>query len=79
METCGGCDRRYPRGLLQDLTVGGVGSEHREEVCRMCPLCALKIRNRLAGLPADTPFQGRLAKELHAKAVAHLERTGQRL
>jgi len=38
-----------------------------------CPLCALKFKNKLFGLPPSTPFHGTVAKEMYSDAMKELE------
>lgn len=64
---CPECERDFPQELLHDL-VTGKGRR------KMCPLCGLRERNRMAGLPPDAPFQGGRAKEMYDAALAHLTR-----
>jgi len=35
----------------------------------VCPICALEMRNALAGLPKDTPFTGTMANEMYEEAL----------
>lgn len=65
------CLRNFPEELLSVV----VSSEGRDV---MCPLCALKRRNEMHGLPPETPFQGQIAAAMHRQALAHLKKTGQK-
>ena len=60
---CGICKETYPFYLVQWL----VTSEGRVD---SCPLCALEARNKMAGLPLDTPFHGEMALEMWEEASA---------
>ena len=37
----------------------------------MCPICALKVRNKFHGLPKETPFQGITAQMIYDKEVEY--------
>ena len=39
----------------------------------MCPICALRTRNEMHGLPPDTPFQGEMAQQMYEDFVEDLE------
>ncbi len=41
----------------------------------MCPICALTARNKLHGLPANTPFRGSTAQGAHDRELIHEEKT----
>lgn len=51
---CTECKRHYPTELM---------------IARICPLCGLRWRNHIHGLPEDTPFHGQIAAQLHAAAL----------
>jgi hypothetical protein len=40
---------------------------------RLCPICALKERNALHGLPEDTPFQGPIARQMYEEALSYVK------
>lgn len=40
-----------------------------EAYCDMCPICALKIRNYIHGLPLDTPFEGEVARAMYEEEL----------
>ncbi len=61
MIRCPQCKQKYPGEIM----MGGV-----------CPICALKNRNETHGMPANTPFQGEIASDLHAQAVAFDKKRG---
>ena len=61
---CEICHRRYPSEMIQPM-VTSFGTS------KMCPICALKVRNLLAGLPEDTPFHGEIAQRLYQEAVQY--------
>ena len=67
MSLCAECKRTFPAMLIQPL-VTNIAAHPRP----MCPICALRLRNALAGLPADTPFTGTMAKRLHRLALDHI-------
>ena len=70
---CSACSKRFPERMIQPILVA---ASHRKVEWNACPICALKIRNRAAGLPKDTPFAGPQAKALHDEAVAYLKASG---
>jgi len=53
---CSQCNRSFPEHLLQPM-IRSAGNLYD-----VCPLCALKIRNKEHGLPEDTPFTGEIAR-----------------
>jgi len=59
---CPKCRRNFSIHLIHPINVNG-------EYFNVCPLCALKIRNIVAHLPIDTPFQGTDAKKLYKEAL----------
>lgn len=65
-KTCSKCQRQFPEDLISDLIVG-------DSSFPSCPICALKVRNAFAGLPADTPFSGPAARSMHDRAMEYLE------
>jgi hypothetical protein len=54
MTLCPQCRRDYPSHLFID---------------DLCPICALRNRNEMQGLPPDTPFSGENARLLHESAA----------
>lgn len=67
---CRQCKRKFPDGLIQSMCVNG-------DYVDCCPICALRIRNELHGLPRNTLFGGSLAQSLYKQAVEHLKQTKQ--
>lgn len=64
---CPQCKFKYQSPeLIQPMFVNG-------KYIDMCPICALKLRNETAGLPADTPFTGTRASELYDLAIEERE------
>lgn len=61
MDDCTECDREFPDHLLNPLFTG-------RGTFYMCPLCALKTRNRMHNLPSDTLFQGEVANDMWIEA-----------
>ena len=59
---CNECKREFQDHLLAPLIVGD------RQVNPCCPLCALRLRNKIHGLPADTPFQGEQAHAMWEEA-----------
>ncbi len=48
---CEGCKRQFPGHLCAPM-MSHLGQQY------LCAICALKARNDIHGLPADTPFHG---------------------
>lgn len=69
---CNVCTHNFPDHLIQPL-VSTQGTQ------AMCPICALKARNKMHGLPEKTPFHGEIAKRYHKEAVQHLRKNGIRV
>lgn len=65
---CGECENDFPPELLDEMFIGN------SYTTLICGICALKLRNKFHGLPFDTPFKGRVARDKYEKALAHLER-----
>ena len=62
---CTECDKLFPAHLIQIFfTLDGERW--------VCPICALKLRNRMHGLPPDTPFHGERALALYNEALDYL-------
>jgi hypothetical protein len=38
-----------------------------------CPICALKQRNEMHGLPKSTPFHGETARDMYDEAIQYLK------
>ncbi len=70
LSECRECYQDFPEHLLQPMYI----SEHSDIKAGyylMCPLCALKVRNNLAGIPEDTPFKGTVANEYWEEATEY--------
>ena len=65
MDTCDVCKRKFPDGCCAPML--GTTS-HR---C-ICGVCALEERNRVHGLPPNTPFQGEMAQLTYENAARYL-------
>lgn len=61
METCNQCKNEFPAWLVNPL-VASEGNSY------CCPICALAIRNKMHGLPEDTPFHGETAQIMYEQA-----------
>ena len=61
-----GCGRMFPSHLIHPM-VSTIGT------FELCPLCALKLRNRIHGLN-DTQFKGSIANQLLEEARAIIKR-----
>lgn len=72
---CPDCQRDFPDELIIQGTFNDPVRGHRTESA--CPICQLRKRNEMHGLPADTPFNGPMAADLHRRAIAHLTFSGQ--
>lgn len=68
---CNDCGRDYPEHLITSmaLVVSGLRGED------LCPLCALKERNRARGFPEGKPFWGDTAQRLWEEADEHVRST----
>ena len=62
---CSQCQRVFPQRLVALMVAAHDGVRHDEY---LCPLCALKKRNAMHGLPEGTPFQGEIAQEMWEEA-----------
>jgi hypothetical protein len=67
MKTCPNCHNTFPARLLAPLITN-------EGAFELCPICALKVRNALHGLPEDTPFQGEIAQQMYEEALAYVKK-----
>lgn len=63
---CKECNRGFPVHLINPMCING-------EYISVCPICALKIRNKIHGLPEDEPFTGTIANQLYEEAVEYLK------
>ena len=61
MKRCAECKRKFP-GQLINIMFTSDGNFWT------CPLCALEIRNKMHGLPLDTPFHGEIANDMWHEA-----------
>lgn len=66
MRTCKNCKRKFPDYLITQMFTS-------DGVFTMCPICALKKRNAMHGLPEDTPFHGEMANWMWEEAQKYLE------
>jgi hypothetical protein len=64
LAACPECERRFPADLLHPMQTS------EGHLARVCPLCALTLRNVMHGLPKDTPFHGSEAKRMWRRAAA---------
>jgi hypothetical protein len=74
MIKCDVCKIDFPANLISPLVSGNIPS--LESIQNCCPICALGLRNKTAGLPPDTPFQGTIAKKMYGEAVTFLKKKG---
>lgn len=72
---CGGCGRRFPVDLLNDMVIG---DESGTKTILRCPLCALKLRNDQNQF-STRPFDGPNARRMFNDARIYLRRTGQKI
>lgn len=61
-EICSACDRQVPDGVTSNMCVNG-------EYVLLCPVCGLRLRNKLHGLPLETPFSGPMAQAMFLNTV----------
>ena len=66
---CQKCKRNYPDRLINNGNFNG-------EWIDCCPICALKMRNEIHGLPPETPFNGEIAQGMYDEAVAYAKKHG---
>ena len=55
MRRCEQCKKKYPAHLFSTP---------------VCPICALRNRNAIHGLPENEPFQGEIAASMYDEAIA---------
>lgn len=67
---CPLCEREYESHMIQEMRTS-------DGAYYVCPICALKIRNEMHGLPENTPFSGKKAQAAWHDAMAYLHQTGQ--
>lgn len=63
--TCGECGQAWPARLVHVMA----SSDPAVHGKALDPICALRLRNALHGLPPGTPFGGEMAAQLHAEAL----------
>jgi|GEM_PF-2944242 len=63
---CTNCGRDFPKELIAPMN-----SSEGHHV-RLCPICALKLRNVIHDLPKLTPFEGPKAHQMFLAAVRYL-------
>jgi len=61
MKKCSVCKKKFPAHLINYFM-----SSHNN--IWVCPICGLKLRNKIHGLPKDTPFHGEMAQEYYKEA-----------
>jgi hypothetical protein len=62
--------RSFPAELLSEMAVGVGGSLSYQ---LKCPICALKKRNKMAGLPPSAKFTpGSMADQMYQAALKHV-------
>jgi hypothetical protein len=66
MKTCPNCNNTFPSRLLAPMTTSA-------GTFVLCPICTLKVRNALHGLPEETPFQGEIAQQMYEEALAYVK------
>lgn len=65
---CEDCGIDFPDHLVHVMHVGEK-RDNATPVGLLCPICALKKRNLIHNLPADTPFSGEQAEALRQEAL----------
>lgn len=70
---CPRCSKKFPDVLCTEMCVNGDYTEQIDAIC------ALRIRNKLHGLPKRAKFSGLVAHGLFLQAIDHLEQTGQQV
>lgn len=68
MTICRNCNRSFPDYLISPMSVDGTST-------LVCPICALKIRNKVQGLPEDTPFQGGVSQAMRYEEAVEFIRS----
>ena len=63
---CARCKRVFGSYLLQRMCINGVYSPP------ICAICALKVINKMHGLPAETPFRGEMAQDMYDRTEEYL-------
>ena len=67
MKKCSICKRKFPEYLINYLMSGEIN-------IWCCPICGLRLRNEMHGLPKDTPFHGEMAKQNYEVALEFLDK-----
>jgi hypothetical protein len=67
MKNCPSCHNTFPSRLFAPM-VTSAGT------VVLCPICTLKVRNELHGLPEDTPFEGEIAQQIYEEALTYVKR-----
>ena len=63
---CKDCKKNFPDFLFVDFFHDGKWTRNQ------CPICVLKERNRIHGLPEDALFEGKEAHKLYLQAKKHI-------
>jgi hypothetical protein len=71
MKKCPQCEQDFPDHLIAEFTAITSAGTIKLEVC---PICALKLRNKKHGLPSETPFTGGEARRRYKIAQAYLKK-----
>ena len=64
---CVGCRRIFPSRLLTQMCING------EYTPPICGICALKLTNKIHGLPEGTMFRGEMAQQMYDDAQDYLD------
>lgn len=67
---CEKCNRRFPAHLIAPMNFIVQGHQGRLKVC---PICALKIRNKMHGLPENECLRAKTANDMYQEAVEYLK------
>ena len=60
---CTICKKKRPDRLLSPFIINGKALQS------VCAICALELRNKAHGLPADEPFRGEVAQALYNETI----------
>lgn len=71
IEKCPDCKNDFPSHLIHPF-IFNIGNAIK--TVNVCPICALKRRNKQTGLPEDTPFSGLMAGKLYEEAKEYLKK-----
>jgi len=63
---CSRCGNTFSEGLVNPFATS-------DGLQIICPICALKARNELLGLPEDKPFYGEFSRKLYETALEELK------